>query len=104
MDSLFDFIMKNIPAVFQRAVMLVILGGLIVFGGLTTLSRIADAQGAADHANVAQRANANRLLVVENRLAQIEQKQGITVQKLDDVKDAADKLDRKIDVLLQRSK
>lgn len=104
MDSLFDFIMKNIPAVFQRAVMLVILGGLIVFGGLTTLSRIADAQGTATKAMNAQAQTSARLAAVESRLAAIEQKQAVVVQKLDDVKEASEKVDGKLDILLQRSK
>lgn len=104
MDTLFDFIMKRIPAVFQRTLVLLILGGMIVFGGLTTLSRIADAQGTADKAMAQQALTSTRLAAVEQRLAAIEQKQAVVVQKLDDVKDSADKVDRKIDVLLQRSK
>lgn len=104
MGAVFDYVMANIPAALQRAVVFLCLGGLIVFGGLTTLSRIAEAQGTASRAMVAQGVNSGRLAIVEQRLAAIEQKQAVVVQKLDDVKDSADKVDRKIDVLLARSK
>ena len=103
MNSVIDFIMKNIPASLQRAVVFLCLGGLIVFGGLTTLSRIADAQSTALKAMSAQSATNARLAIVEQRLSAIEQKQAVVSQKLDDVKDSTDKVDRKIDVLLSRS-
>lgn len=104
METVVNFIMARIPAILQRAVVFLCLGGLIVFGGLTTLSRIAEAQNTANGAVKAQDANAARLSVVEARLADIEQKQAVVVQKIDDVKDSADKLDRKIDVLLARTR
>lgn len=104
MQSVFDFVMKNIPASLQRAVVFVCLGGLIVFGGLTTLSRIADAQGTANKAMVEQTATNVRLAGVEQRLAAIEQKQAVADSKLTDIKDATASLDHKVDTLLERSK
>lgn len=104
MGAVFNFVMSNIPASLQRAAVFLCLGGLIVFGGLTTLSRIAGAQELASRAMTAQQQNANRIAVIEQRLGVIEQRQAVVVQKLDDVKEGGDKLDRKIDVLLARTK
>lgn len=104
MGTFVDYVMANIPASLQRAFFFVCLGGLIVLGGLTTLGRIAEAQTTANRAMTAQGVNSSRLAIVEQRLAAIEQKQAVVVQKLDDVKEGGDKLDRKIDVLLQRTR
>lgn len=104
MGAVFNFVMSNIPASLQRAAVFLCLGGLIVFGGLTTLSRIAVAQETASQAMTAQHHNAARIAVIEQRLGVIEQRQAVVVQKLDDVKEASDKVDRKIDVLLQRTR
>lgn len=104
MGAVFNYIMANIPAAMQRAAVFLCLGGLIVFGGLTTLSRIAEAQETANKAVTDQHRNAEKIAIIEQRLAVIEQRQAVVVQKIDDVKEGSEKLDRKIDILLQRSR
>ena len=104
MGEVFNAIMRSVPPVAQRAVIFLVLGGLITFGGLSVETKIAKAQDAADRTGAMQQQNAHKIIIVETRLDRIEQTQAASGQKISDIKDTTDSLDRKIDVLLARSK